>query len=342
MLRNLLVFAKVISLLLVGRLVVRWENRKRDQSAPFIFLVYPGTKGDVDRYFPSLFQPLFKRLLPPVFPIGFLGRGLVMATFTYEEQFTPERCQEIQHALLSWAKDIGARTIALAGRMPGIFLSRDLNLEPPFVKGDLGTVHAVTSSIWTVREKHELNRKDTIMAVIGGRGFIGKELTTSLRRIGHEKVIALDIRYKEETEKDGIIRTSNYSRLAEADIIIVLTARGEDIEPAVPFISNKLIVDDTHPQLPHWLVKQLKQQSNTIYKVVVTLENMRFVPAIPGYKPTWIPGCVWQAVATAVAHDIGKGSGFKNLAEFHAVAKELPYNAPLVLHYDNKRARRKR
>lgn len=342
MLRNLLVFANVISLLLLGRLVIRRENRKLGESSPFIFLVYPGTKADVDRYFPSFVQPLFKRFLPPVFPLGFLGRGLVMGTITYEEEYTQDRCREIQEALYSWANDIGARTIALAGRMPGIFLSKGLTLDPPFVKGDQGTVHAVVSSIRSVRKHHGLSRKDTTVAIIGGGGFIGAELCTTLRGIGHQRVIALDIRFKEETDEDGILRTSNYSQLVEADIVVVLTRRGEDIEPAVPFLINKLIVDDTHPQLPHWLVESLEAQDNTLYKVVVTLEGFSFDPAIPGYKPTWIPGCVWQAVATAVASDMGRGTGFKNLEEFHAIAKELPYNAPLARHYDNKRARRRR
>ena len=338
MLKNLIVFLNVISLLFFGRLVLRWERKKRGKNAPFIFLVYPGTREDVDRYFPRPLHPIFQKILPPVFPVGLLGRGLVMATFTFDLAFTTPRCQSIQDALKAWADDIGASTIALAGRMPGIFHGQGLKIEPPLVTGDMGTIHAVVSCLRSVRKRHGFHRKDCRVAVLGGGGFVGGSLCRTLMALGYSRVVALDIRYTETQEEDGILQTSDYRQLEEVDLVVVLTARGHEIKPAIPYMKNKLVVDDTHPQLPSWLVSQLRENECLTYKVVITLDDFKFRPAIPGYKRDWIPGCVWQAVVTAVALDMDLGNGFKTLHDFHQVARQLPYHAPLVEHYDNRRA----
>lgn len=306
-------------------------------KAPFIFMVYPGTKEDVRGYFPAWSISFCRRIFPTVFPVGFLGKGLVMATFySAEEMEQDPKISAIVHtAVKEWAEQLQAMTVALAGRAPGIFISQGLDMGAPFVKGDQGTVHAITQTILTVTTRYEA-RHSISLGVVGGGGFTGRMLVERLSELGFVNLVSLDKpdRFPEEEQRGNVLYTSRAKRLEGLDVVVVLTARGEQIKDYVPYLKGATVVDDTHPQLPSWLVNELLANQCRLYKVALTLDGVRFTPPIPGYRSEWIPGCAWQAVVTAAGMNNGT-YGFRTQDEFVSVARLLDYQTPLLHHYEN-------
>ncbi|MFA6027964.1 MAG: hypothetical protein WC752_03485 [Patescibacteria group bacterium] len=315
----------------------------RQRQWPFIFVVYPGTPEDTKGYFPAWTIGIAKRIFPTVFPLGFIGGGLYFGTMisTQQAEAEPSEAARLYGALRYTAARISSETkVAIAGRMPGILArhGHDMNAHP-FVDGVRGTIHTISQGVHMVYARHEIHRMKQL-AVVGGGGYSGSRLIERLKELGYQNIVALDQRFKEEQYDGGVTRTSDPSRLEKCQVVVVLTAEGEQFESCVPHLAKGTkVLDDTHPQIPSWLCELVRARGCHLYKVAISLPGFAFSPALPGYKANWLPGCVWEAVVTVAANGNGR-NGFQDMGEFAEIAAHLGFIPLLVAHYDNVREKK--
>lgn len=316
----------------MATLILGWPLISRIYSFPYFFVVYPGTQEDIEGYFPSWLIRTAQYILPPIFPIGRLGEGVVLATFnsTTEMEGSPELAGRVLNGIQEAGRRSDVLAIALAGRLPGILSRADLPLEDPIVGGDKGTVHAVTQAVLTACEQHELSL-ETPIAVLGAGGFIGKSLIEHLQSVGCSNLIAFDLRYENERQENGVLYTCKNEDLQKAKIVVVLTAEGAQIEPQVRYLHKKIIIDDTHPQLPDKLVEELERNRCIVYKMALQVSGVIFDPPLPGFRKMWIPGCVWEALVVAHLLKTGK-SRPQSQKDFDVEAYKLPFSIVLQTH----------
>lgn len=312
----------------MATLILGWPLISRVMSFPYFFVVYPGTQEDIEGYFPSWLIRTAQYILPPIFPIGRLGEGVVLATFnsTTEMEGSPELAGRVLNGIQEAGRRSDVLAIALAGRLPGILLSKGYQLPHPIVGGDKGTVHAVTQAVLAACEQHGLSPA-TPIAVLGAKGFIGVRLIEHLQDVGCKNLIAFDLRYEDERQPNGVLYTSKNEALTGAKVVVVLTAEGAQIAPQVSYLENKIIIDDTHPQLPHELIRKLQENRCTTYKMALALDGVTFDPPLPGFHDDWIPGCVCQALVEA-----NERSAPQSQEQFRMAAGKLGFRTVLQPH----------
>jgi lactate dehydrogenase-like 2-hydroxyacid dehydrogenase len=126
--------------------------------------------------------------------------------------------------LLRIQKLSGAKAIALAGQMPGVFIRHGIKMEKPFVNGVRGTVYSVVETIETLTHKQYAPECGTMVVV--GVGHMGGEVVDYLQG-GKWQVHGIDIR----RSQDGVLLPDEGAAvLAQADMVIVLTPKGFDFK----------------------------------------------------------------------------------------------------------------
>lgn len=279
----------------------------------YLFLVYPGTDSDLDGYCPRQLARSWVFSKQPtiggIISKGSGGRGLILVVPNTTDEFENKKnvCNEVTRRLVWIQQIVGAKSIALAGRLPSI-ISRDGNtLDNPFVKGNKGTVFCVMETVSQVMQRHGLNIDHTKIAIVGV-GYVGKLLLDALKVENYKEVAGIDI------QGDGEI-------LRKADIVVVLTPRGKDFVPYIKYLKkDAIIIDDTHPKITE------QPPGMTFYKVAVGMDGVRFYPRLPGYKQNWIPGCAVEAMVAAATGDFNGTSQ----EEFNQRAKNLGFFARMV------------
>ena len=294
------------------------------QFFDYLFLVYPGTDSDLDGYCPRwlaksrLFRE--KPVIAGVVSKGCAGRGLVLAVPNTAFDFQQNRdvCEKIIKRLkrIKWL--VGAKSIALAGQMPGIIIRHGMDLSDPFVRGNKGTVFCISEAVRNVVEKHGLKPGKFQIAIVGV-GYVGRLLMDYLEFLGH-KVIGVDIKLRNHSS--GVILTDKAPQaLSCAKIVVVLTPKGSDFIPYLKYLKKgTIIVDDTHPKI------RKRPEGFFFYKVAVGLEGVKFYPRLPGYKADWIPGCAVEAIVSAATGSFNSGRS----ETFIKKARELGFYAHLV------------
>lgn len=296
----------------------------------YIFVVYPGSLDQVRGYMPIW----MRHVIPIVSPIGIVSRGatkrgLVMTIpWTIEEmEDDPQRLAATMNRARFIARAIGAESIALAGRMPSIISQYHGNgaLQEPFVRGDKGSVYTVLLSVLQAVEQHGMRRAEVRVGILG-YGFIGSRLASSLTETGFGKVVAVDPRARHEKD-NGIFLTRDPVHLESCDVVVVLTARGEQVDVAVDYLKHGVVVvDDTHPQLPRRLSALIREtKSGTVIKATLGMDGVRFIPRLPKWQASWLPGCTVEALVAA-----SSGFGYNTQGEFNAVAHEMDFHAHSV------------
>lgn len=322
-LARFLMWCGVNLLLLPGmRLMVR-----KFRLVSFVFVVYPGTQTDITSYIPLWLHRRIRKILPlSVLGISSGGntrkRGLIITLMSEPEAFTREELSEMLGEMESFARSVGAGSIALAGRIPGVILAHGLPLNDPFLKGDRGGVFTVTETLLYALKIEGLTSKHTIGIL--GVGFLGGKVLRHLRDIGFSSLIGFDPRAKGGRDTNPIL-TNDPNMLTQCKVVVVLTGKGSDIADSIPYFSKGIIViDDTHPQLPSTLVEQIRTHGGKIYKATLGLEGVRFFPKIPGYGAEWLPGCVIEALNGHNGHN-------QTQQEFDQRGRELGLR-PLLVH----------
>lgn len=273
---------------------------KRLKLIDMVFVVYPGTKKDTNAYVPLWFQGVARRyFLFSVVGLITRGqgrkRGIIIAIAEDAAEFSAGELSGLMAKIQQMADATGADSIALAGRLPGIFLANHIPVDLPFRKGDQGTVFTVTETVRYVAERENISFSNTVGVL--GVGFIGGKVLKRLRELGYQSLIGFDPRSKGPLNGSRITITSDLNLLPKCKMVVVLTAKGSDIADSVPYLQEgAIVVDDTHPQLPPEIVRQIRNRSGKVYKTALGLEGVNFIPSLPGYDKRWLPGCVIEAL----------------------------------------------
>lgn len=313
--------------LLFAALQVWWAIRRKSASFEKVFVVYPGTDADFKGYFPKW----FRRFLPIVFPIGFVGKTcIVLATpfSTREFDATPERLREVKQTIKEIAKDLGTKSVALAGRLPSLMFRHGVALEHPFVQGTTGTVYACDSTLEAHIHESGLDASDITVGVLGV-GHVGGKLIEHWQTNGFKAIVGYDILDRSGQFTDSRVTVSTDPRvLADVDFLVVLVEEGDQVMAVVPHLKKGCIVlDDTHPMMPRHVRQLLEQAGVRCFKVVVE-NGVRFTPRLPGYQRSWLPGCLIEAFVVA------KNGGFREskAKEFAQIANEVGLQPVRVEH----------
>jgi hypothetical protein len=314
------------TIFLLVNLVFRWPIfiilllLKPFELFGFIFLAYPGSDKDIEKYCPLFLAKswIFRGRLT----IGGIitkgkssSRGLILVVPNSIQEFqnSLELCKTIKRRLLLVKYLIGAKSIAMAGRLPGVFIRNGIKLEFPFVKGVLGTVFCVMD---TVDRVMEINKDIKKIAQIGV-GHVGGVLLDALKN-EKKNIVGIDIK----TNDGKIVFSKDSPRIiASSNLIIVLTPKGSDFLPYIKYLKkNTIIIDDTHPMIKDPI------KGSIVYKVAVGLSGMRFIPSLSGYKSDWIPGCAIEGCVASICGDVSN-LGYK---EFNNLARSIGFYSHLI------------
>lgn len=264
-----------------------------------VFAVY-GTKGDQRAYFPDW----FRKVSPKVVVVGLFksqrGWGTMVTTPVPENELAEDSDKVRKYIGSLRSRFSSVDNFALVGRLPGFTMKAGIAVDQPLVNGALGTRFAMVHSALQLAEKAQRDSKSLKIAILGGAGRIGGPLISDLAK-RFSKVIAIDPRY--ETEEVSIesgtvvFRTGKAERLYDADISLVLTARGSDIESMVPwFKPGSWVADDTHPCIKRSIRNRLAEQDVNLYKTVVGSSQFAMYPRMPNFNSANIPGCLLEAL----------------------------------------------
>lgn len=264
----------------------------------YIFLVYPGTLDQVSGYMPQW----YRKIIPIISFIGIISRGkqgkrglVITIPWTITEMEDGNRLEVIVRRVNKLAKSIiGARSVALAGRMPGVIKQNGYFslLSPPIVVGDKGAVYTITLSIKQITEALGISISKITIGILG-HGFIDSRLVNSLRYFSTNRIFVVGPRIKQErNDYDKVILSRDPAKLASCDLVVILTASGEQAEGAIEYLKpGVIIVDDTHPQLPHRLSILIEKNGGRVVKAVLGLDGVAFWPRLPQWGANWLPGC---------------------------------------------------
>lgn len=299
----------------------RWRNKP---VFDFMFVVYPGTLDQVRGYAPLW----FRHIAPTISVIGIVrsggggARGLVMTTPWTIEEIEDGKHRELTEKIRAVAETIGARAVALAGRLPSVLKKNGHALETPIVAGDKGTVYTVIRST-----EAAVASCDLALPKIGilGYGFIGSALARVLAERGFRDIVAVDPRITDDRSNGGIRLSRDPLELHDRDVVVILTARGEQAETAIDhFKDGVVVVDDTHPQLPRRLARRIESRGGRVVKATLGIGGTKFFPRLPKWDADWLPGCCVEAMVVA------ESGTAADQAEFNAMADRLGFRPLLV------------
>jgi hypothetical protein len=306
-----------------------WPPVRRLLRPDYVFVVYPGTEAHKRHYFP----PWVERTLRSVFPIGVIRFGsywgLIVSGLASDEtlESAPERLE-------AFLKEVhgqfgGVEAIALGGRLPSLAVRSGVDLGPPFTAGHRGTVCAMLGAIRQLAERLGKPTQEVTLALLGAAGFIGSRLTESLTT-RCKRIIAIDPRYAEASREVGnVFYTARAEDVAEAEAVMVLTARGSDTASIAHHLTpGTVVADDTHPEMPEAIRDAMEGRGATVLKATVADDRIRFVPPLPGFRSDDIPGCLLEALVV-----VQRGKEIlDSQVEFNRAADELGFRARLTPH----------
>jgi len=297
----------------------------------YLFFTYAGGKKDIRGYGPVFLA----RLLPSIIPVGYLkkkdgvGRGLMLGTAMNIREFNdPRIINRALSTLVKWEKKTGARAIALGGQLPSVIERNGIELKPPFVRSVFGTVFILDAIVNKIVSDKELDPRILSIGIIG-IGFIGSALARHFSGL-YREIVAIEKRIDPALVwPDNVTYTESQVHLGSCDIIVILTGRGDDAAEALQHLKpGAIVVDDAHPQLPREFIQGiLEAKRGAVFKAVVGLEGVRYVPKLPSFKPYWIPGCAVEVIV-ATRH----GFTYSSQEEFNALAVETGFYPIIETH----------
>lgn len=324
---------RIKGLLLLGRifffflLYLGWPFVRKWLRPSVVFAVY-GTRKEQETYWPGW----LRRLLRGAFPIGVVryGRrwGFVAATNITTEDFEENPKKALVYVAELEKEFPKAQVISLAGRLPGWVHRSQHVLQAPFVVGVLGTRYAMLSAARQAAEQCDDQPHGLILALFGGAGFTGSLVAQDTSQ-EFGRVIAFDPRYTQTEDVGRIRKTSDPAQLSRADVAVVLTGKGDDIDGLIPYLTpGTVVADDTHPCISPPLCKKLRDGGANLYKAVMRDGRMRMIPRMPNFRGDNIPGCLLEALVV-----LQRGRGVLDSPEqFFGAAAELGFQAELMRH----------
>ena len=137
----------------------------------YIFLIYPGDNSDIEGFCPLWLArtPLISRrpLIGGI--ITGKSRGLLLGVPNTAEEFrsNPETARIVMERVLRIQNLVGAKSVALAGRLPGVLERQGMEIKSPVVMGVKGTLFSVIETINLAAKKHVLEPSRTRIGIVG-------------------------------------------------------------------------------------------------------------------------------------------------------------------------------
>ncbi|GEM_PF-513697 len=341
--RRLWVATRMTAFLSVNLL---WPLLKHLVKPQVVFAVY-GTRGDQRAYFPDW----FKRICPPVVVAAYIkdkaSRGVMVSSVYSEEELATDPIKVSKYITDLQKEFPRVNRFALVGRLPGFTMKAGIEIVPPLVDGSMGTRFAMYESAMQIASKLEEATHITLtsdldskpwassIAILGGAGRIGSRLIEDLCK-QFQTVIAIDPRYVEERQEllngSTVTYTKRGERLKDTRLVLVLTARGDDILPMVEhFEPGTVIADDTHPCIKRPTREMLQKQGVDVWKTVVTSDDYGMYPRMPNFRNDNIPGCLLEALVLNSTGDHALDSP----ETFFEESKKCGYKTLLIRHPDD-------
>ncbi|MEK7131556.1 MAG: hypothetical protein AAB797_02370 [Patescibacteria group bacterium] len=298
----------------------------------FIFLVY-----GQERHKRACWSERTERRRGLLGLIGFISyrkngkklRGLILASTKSMEEFNASAtlAVTVTDEVRRRFPQVGA--IALAGQMPG-WLARSSGVLPqqPFIGGRRGTCFVVRQAVREITSGVN-SPTQLCVAVAGGAGHTGSEVVRVLAE-DHRRVIAFDPRFKDE-EAGNVVYTNNPRSLGEANVVVVLTAKGDDIEEVARHLNlGAIVADDTHPMMSKQIRKLFIDRGVPVFKITVADGSVSMFPRLPDFKRDDVPGCLLEALVVK----LGGSQVIESQEAFNRAAEELGFKARLEVHPD--------
>ena len=307
-----------------------WPLVRASHKTDVVFACY-GTRGDMRAYGPDWFRKFF-----PVGVAAFLkdksSEGFMVSSVYSEEELASDSDKVRAYISELQRKMPNAKRIALIGRLPGFCLRAGIEIKPPLVDGAYGTRFAMYGSAMSLLDKLENKQMGTSIAILGGAGRIGSQVIEDLSYV-FKDVIAIDPRYTEEKTAtingSRVLYTKHGKRLKETRLVLVLTARGNDILPMVnQFAPGTLIADDTHPCVKRPVREKLAAQGVELWKTVITSDSFTMTPRMPNFHANNIPGCLLEALVLNTVGD----QALDTPQVFFDETEKCGYRAELIRH----------
>ena len=308
-----------------------WPFIKRIVNPKVVFAVY-GTRGDQRAYFPDW----FRRICPPIVVAAYINdkssRGVMVSSVYSEEELATDSNKVRKYITDLQQAFPNANRFALVGRLPGFSLKAGINISAPLVDGSYGTRFAMYESAIQIADKLADKKAVQSIAILGGAGRIGASLIEDLCKT-FQTIIAIDPRYTEEqtTIINGstVLYTKRGERLRETRLVLVLTARGDDILPMVSYFApGTIVADDTHPCIKRPVRTLLKEQGVELWKTVATSNDYNMYPRMPNFRNDNIPGCLLEALVLNATDD----QALSSPQIFFEQAKKCGYETQLIRH----------
>lgn len=119
----------------------------------------------------------------------------------------------------------------------------------------------------------------------------------------HES-IGLDPRMDGEQRSGSLLLSNNFSLMAGCRVFIILSPRGDDIEPYLDFLkAGDIIIFDTHPLLSQRLREELQRRGIIIYEVGFEVDDWKFIRGFPGRPNDMMPACYAKAYARCLGYE---------------------------------------
>lgn len=282
----------------------------------FIFLVYPGDPSHTRRYVPRWLEWLQDSRHGPS-RLSFIGlvkyrhgcHGLVLAVPSTAQALArnQEMLRTVVAKLCAAARFLRVQHVALAGRLSSLLEARGIERPPEIVSGAMGTVFMLSRAIGRVTDWRSSWRQP-VKVVIFGIGALGRQLAAHLESKG---LIVWSIHGKKGAGQDALADAK--AQLEACHVVVVLTATGSQFYPYMNMVGkDAVILDDTHPPM------RRRPAHATAYRVVAGLPGLRFVPRLPGFAATWVPGCLVEAIVRGQSAEdlrLSRQDTFDRLAE---------------------------
>lgn len=292
----------------------------------FVFQVY-GTARDRRAYFP----PWVEERVEASFPIAVMRyrrRWGILAGTPYDAdrlEAEPALAVELVESVLHRFPDV---PIALAGRLPAFLYRAGYGVHRPAVSGSLGTRFAMREIGLALAKRVGRDPATLCAAVIGASGFTGSRVVADYASV-FGRVVAVDP-YREVSSEQPANVTTAIEALREVDVALLLTGRGDDIEPFLGRLPRGLVIaDDTHPCLSPVMICRLQQAGVVVLKAVMrSAAPMWIRPHMPRFSAEDVPGCLLEALVVA---EHGEGV-LENLHTFSTAARALDFSPLLMSH----------
>lgn len=308
-----------------------WPLIKRAVDPKVVFAVY-GTRGDQRAYFPDWFRKVCPPIVVAAYIKGKSSRGVMVSSVYSEEELASDSTLVRKYIADLQKAFPNANRFALVGRLPGFSMKAGIDIVPPLVEGAYGTRFAMYESAMQIASKLDNESDRTSIAILGGAGRIGASLIEDLTH-SFQSVIAVDPRYTEEKTNiingSKVLYTKRGERLRETKLILVLTARGNDIIPMISHMApGTILADDTHPCIKRPTRALLNEQNVDVWKTVVTSDDYNMYPRMPNFHNNNIPGCLLEALVLNTTGD----QALSSPQRFFDEAKKCGYKTLLIRH----------